>query len=317
MRRLGNRCYEPNGLIMGDLDGLKVVNDILGHEAGDALLKETARVLMKCFRSGDMLARIGVDEFAVLLPGADSITAEMARQRIVGLVAEHNRVKPGLSLSISLGIASTDDDNIELDDLFKQADDNMYREKMLRRQSARSAVVQTLMQVLDARDFITEGHAVRLQKIVAELAVSLELSERRTADLCILAQCHDIGKVGISDRILFKPGPLDASEMEEMRKHSEIGFKIANSAAILADIADLILKHHEWWNGAGYPLGLKGDEIPLECRIMAIADAYDVMTSGSALPKSQAARRGVKRAQTLCRYTVRPRSGDQIYWGIW
>jgi len=118
-----------------------------------------------------------------------------------------------------------------------------------------------------------------LQRLVAGVAVKIGLTERSVADLRLLAQFHDIGKVGIPDRVIFKPGPLTPEETREMRKHCEIGYHIAQSATLLLDIGDWIHKHHEWWNGDGYPLGLKEEEIPLECRILALADAYNAMTS--------------------------------------
>jgi HD-GYP domain-containing protein (c-di-GMP phosphodiesterase class II) len=164
-------------------------------------------------------------------------------------------------------------------DIFREADNNMYREKLHRKQSIRSAIVQALMKALEARDFITEGHAERLQSVVAAVGESMGMSDSKLVDLRLLAQFHDIGKVGVPDRILFKPGPLTREEYAEMQRHSEIGHRIAQSAPDLVPIADWILKHHEWWNGEGYPLGLAGEEIPLECRILAIADAYDAMTS--------------------------------------
>jgi HD-GYP domain-containing protein (c-di-GMP phosphodiesterase class II) len=136
-----------------------------------------------------------------------------------------------------------------------------------------------MMRALKARDFITEGHADRLQVLVVRMARVLELPERTVNDLRLLAQFHDIGKVGVPDSILFKKGSLSKAEYSIMQRHCEIGHRIALSAPELVLIADWILKHHEWWNGEGYPLGLKGDEIPLECRILALADAYDAMTS--------------------------------------
>ncbi len=142
-----------------------------------------------------------------------------------------------------------------------------------------SEIVHTLMRALETRDFLTEGHAERLQDIVTGLAGVISLPESKIADLRLLARFHDIGKVGIPDSILFKPGPLTAGEYTEMKRHSEIGHRIAVSSPDLSCIADWILKHHEWWNGEGYPLRIKGEEIPLECRILAIADAYDAMTS--------------------------------------
>jgi len=132
---------------------------------------------------------------------------------------------------------------------------------------------------MEARDFVTQGHSDRLQQLVLPLARSCGLPEDTINDLLLLARFHDLGKVGISDSILNKPGKLSESEFREMRKHSEIGHRIAHSVPELAPIAELILKHHEWWNGLGYPLGLAGEAIPLPCRILAIADAFDAMTS--------------------------------------
>src|SRR5512139_3640250 len=109
------------------------------------------------------------------------------------------------------------------------------------------------------------------------MAALIGLSESATADLSLLAKFHDIGKVGISDAILLKDGPLNADEWTEMKRHCEIGYRIALSAADLVPIADWILKHHEWWNGQGYPLGIKEEEIPIECRLLAIADAYEAL----------------------------------------
>jgi HD-GYP domain-containing protein (c-di-GMP phosphodiesterase class II) len=115
--------------------------------------------------------------------------------------------------------------------------------------------------------------------MVVAVATTIGMSERNINDLRLFVQFHDIGKVGIPDHILLKPAPFDQDETAEMKRHSEIGHRIAQSAPDLVPIADWILKHHEWWNGEGYPLGLKGKDIPLECRILTIADAYDAMTN--------------------------------------
>lgn len=164
-------------------------------------------------------------------------------------------------------------------EVFKAADDNMYREKLHSSHSTRSAIVQTLAKAMEVRDFITDGHADRLQDAVVELALAVGVAESKLSDLRLLGRFHDIGKVGIPDHILFKPSRLDDSEFEIMKRHCEIGFRIAQASAELAPIADWILKHQEWWDGRGYPLGLKGEDIPIACRILAIADAYDAMTN--------------------------------------
>ncbi len=155
----------------------------------------------------------------------------------------------------------------------------MYREKLFKNNSPRSAIIKTLTETLQARDYITEGHAKRLQDIVNAMGKALKLPESSLRDLQLFAQFHDIGKVGIPDRILFKPGPLTLEEKNEMERHCEIGYRIAVSSPELIPIADWILKHHEWWDGSGYPIGLKMEKIPLACRVLAIADAYDAMTN--------------------------------------
>lgn len=270
----------PNvGLIMCDVDGLKLINDSMGHDKGDSLLIATANLIKGCFRSSDIVARVGGDEFAILLPNASQIMLEEAYQRLQENAITLNHSLQGLPLSLSIGFALKTEPYTSLNDLYIEADNNMYREKLYRSQSARSAIVQTLMKALEARDFITEGHAERLQVMVADMGAALGLPQKSIVDLRLLAQFHDIGKVGLRDRILFKPGPLTPEEKQEMQRHCETGHRIALSSPDLMHIADWVLKHHEWWNGQGYPLGLKGEEIPLECRILAIADAYDAMTN--------------------------------------
>ncbi|MBE0466363.1 MAG: HD domain-containing protein, partial [Candidatus Desulforudis sp.] len=250
----------------------------------------------------DVLSRIGGDEFAVLLPNVTELTVERACRKIAAGIDLYNKSHSDLPLSVSVGYAVSSAPPFDMTDLFRKADNEMYREKLHRSRSARSAIVQTLKKALEARDFMTEGHCDRLQQLVTMLAKALGLPENTQADLRLLAQFHDIGKVGIPDRILFKKGPLNQQEVSEMRRHCEIGHRIAVSSPDLAPIADWILKHHEWWNGQGYPLGLMGEEIPLECRILAIADAYDAMTSNrpyrKALSKKQAVEELVKCAGT-------------------
>ena len=279
MRRLSDNRMGKVGLIMCDVDGLKLINDSMGHDNGDSLLVATANLIKKCFRSSDIVARVGGDEFAVLLPNCSAELLENAYNRLQKSANQSELSWQGLPLSLSIGTALRTDPSVPLTEIYKEADNNMYRQKLYRSQSARSAIVQTLMKALEARDFITEGHAERLQVMVADLGNKLGLTERNIVDLRLFAQFHDIGKVGLPDRILFKPKPLTQEERKEMQRHSEIGHRIALSAPDLVHIADWILKHHEWWNGSGYPLGLVRYDIPLECRILSVADAYDAMTS--------------------------------------
>lgn len=279
MRRLNKRRSPRLGVIVCDLNGLKLINDTLGHESGDEQLVSAAGLIKGIFRSGDIVARIGGDEFAILLAGVDEERVQDLVQRLRDVVWRYNASDPKMCLTLSIGWAVSSDELRDPQALFREADNKMYREKIQQGQSAHSSIVQALMKALEARDFITEGHSERLQDLVLAVARDLGLSHETQNDLRLLCSFHDLGKVGIPDRILFKSGPIDESEAREMRKHPEIGHRIAQSVPQLAHLAEWILKHHEHWDGRGYPLGLQGRDIPLPCRILAIADAYDAMTS--------------------------------------
>lgn len=292
LNRLNKQRRLSVGIIVCDIDGLKLVNDTLGHREGDRLLASVAKMIKSCFGEECLVARIGGDEFAVLMPAGDYAEVEQACRAIRTTTSTYCEANPQLPFSISIGMSMTQDGSSDLNEVFKAADDSMYREKLHRAQSVRSAIVSTLAKALEARDFVTDGHADRLQDLVEALAVAVGVPEHDISDLRLLARFHDVGKVGIPDSILFKPDRLTHEEFEIMKRHCEIGYRIALASSDLTPIADWILKHQEWWNGQGYPLGLHGEEIPLACRILALADAYDAMTNDrpyrKALPQEQA-----------------------------
>jgi diguanylate cyclase (GGDEF)-like protein/PAS domain S-box-containing protein len=284
--RIEKGRYDTVGILSCDVDGLKLVNDTLGHHQGDRLLIAAARVIRECFREGDLVARIGGDEFSILLPDTTESAVENACQRIQEAVAGYNGTNPQLPLSISVGFAINHGVYRNLKDLFKEADNHMYRKKLYGTKSVRSTIVKTLINTLKTRDHTAENHIIRLEKLLAGIAAFIGLPESTKSDLSLLAKFHDIGKVAIADAILFKEGPLTPEEWTEMKRHCEIGYHIALSAPELVPIADWILKHHEWWNGQGYPLGIEGEEIPVECRLLAIAETYEALTSASSYQKT-------------------------------
>ncbi|MDR3592457.1 MAG: diguanylate cyclase [Negativicutes bacterium] len=278
MARIQNSDHLGIGLFVCDVDGLKLINDTLGHAQGDELLKRVAHILETGIKLPDYVARIGGDEFASVLFGPTCDQMEKLDEYYHHEVDAYNAEFPHLPLSLSLGWAM-DEEIANVETVFKTADNNMYRRKMHQSQSVRSSIVQAMMKALQAKDFVTEGHADRLGDLMEEMGNRLSLSQGATADLRLLAQFHDIGKVGIPDSILKKPGKLTNDEKTVMRQHCEIGFRIAKASQDLAPIADWILKHQEHWNGGGYPLGIKEEQIPLPCRILAIIDAFDAMTN--------------------------------------
>ncbi|RKO67823.1 HD domain-containing phosphohydrolase [Desulfofundulus salinus] len=280
LRRLSVSREYPITILVADLDGLKLVNDTLGHARGDEMLKACADVLRNSLRRSDILARIGGDEFAALLPGTDEKTGEDIVYRIRSRIGDYNKEHPELPLHVSTGFATCRSGDESLEDTFKKADDLMYRHKLVHRAGARNQIVGALLAALKEKDYLTAGHAERLKEMCLKMGEKLGLSPRQMADLALLAQVHDLGKVAVPDEILFKKGPLTEEEWEVMRQHPEKGYRIALSSPDLAGVADLILKHHERWDGKGYPLGLRGEEIPVECRILSIADAFDAMTGG-------------------------------------
>jgi|LSQX01.3.fsa_nt_gb diguanylate cyclase (GGDEF)-like protein len=267
----------PFSVIMGDLNGLKITNDVFGHSAGDWLLKKTAEILQRNSSDNDLVFRWGGDEFVMFLPGKGRKEAEKVC-RIIGEECEEINKESKWKLSLSLGTATKETGKLNLMELVKRAEDRMYKHKLLETRSYRNALISSLAETLSEKNIETVGHAERMTSLAMRLGERMDLSSSELDDLRLLALLHDIGKVAINDDILNKPGPLNEKEWVEMKKHSEVGYRIAQASLDLAGIADFILYHHERWDGTGYPLGKKGKEIPLLSRIISVVDAYDVMT---------------------------------------
>ncbi|MEA4846579.1 MAG: HD-GYP domain-containing protein [Clostridiaceae bacterium] len=173
----------------------------------------------------------------------------------------------------------------------------MYQQKLLDDKSSRNAIIDTLLGMLYEKSMETEGHSKRVETHCYSIGIKLKLSPRELEELSLLAILHDIGKVGINPDILKKPGRLTTSEWEEMKRHPEIGYRMVKVTPELADVAEFILSHHERWDGKGYPRGLKGEEIPLVCRILAVIDAYDAMTNDRVYRKAMSSEEAILELQ--------------------
>jgi len=271
--------YYPLSIVMLDVNGLKVINDTFGHSEGDRLLKHLSQVLTSVSRQGDILARIGGDEFAILLPSTTSEQAHNFCERIKQ-ACQQDKIEPiYLRLNISLGHTTQEGEYKDTATLLKEVDKKMYQDKLFNGKSREKHFLEAFRIILAERDPHTSDHARRLQELALSLGKRVGLTEYQLGNLKLLALLHDMGKIGIPDSILFKTHILTPLEWEKMREHSRIGYRMAKNIPDFAPIAQEILYHHEYWDGTGYPEGLKGEKIPLLSRIISIVDTYDVMQS--------------------------------------
>lgn len=291
IKRLDNPEFLPLSIAICDIDGLRMVNDAYGREDGDKLIIKTSRIIKSCLSGEYVLGHLGGGEFLIYLPHMDSQGAHQLKTDIKNKVDNYNQSGDnGLyTISVSIGHSTKETEEQEIEDVVKGAERYLNRRKLLNKNSSYSAIVSSIMATLYAKSHETEEHGQRLGKYCDMIGKELGLSQVELDDLQLLSKLHDIGKIGIDDGILNKPGKLSETEWKVMRQHPKIGYRIAMTTPQLKHIAEYILYHHERWDGKGYPKGVSGDNIPLISRILAIADAYDAMTEDriyrNALPK--------------------------------
>jgi len=277
LRSFNELQYLPVSIMMGDVNSLKLTNDVFGHLEGDKLLIKIAEILKEVFKDKGIVARLGGDEFGVILPNTDEqkmLEFSLAIQQACK-ASKHESIKTSIALGWAVKFAASTD----FYDVIKEAEEKMYRHKLLEDRSTRSVIIASLQKSLSERSHETEEHGKRLNRLSLKLGKRMGLNDNELDQLSLLTILHDIGKITIPDDILTKPGKLTEAEWNEMKKHPEIGYRISKSSEELFHIAEDILSHHERWDGKGYPQGLKGKDIPKLARILAIVDAYDAMTS--------------------------------------
>ncbi len=278
MQRLDTSRQLPIGMILIDINGLKLINDAYGYNEGDKLIKIAAAVLKETCRKEDIITRWGGDEFIVLLPQTPPETAKAISERIIAKCRQYDVNSVPFSVSIGTAVKIKAED--PLAKVQKVAEDRMFRHKLQNYREIKGALLKSVYRKLQENSFETEDHIRRVRDISLNIGRNLGLSQAELNRLAVLVLLHDIGKVKVFEDILSKKGLLDNEEWETIKMHPEAGCRIARATEEFAHVADDILCHHEHWDGSGYPRGLKGEEIPLLARIMAIADAYEVMTSG-------------------------------------
>lgn len=277
LNRLDVEMNLPLCIIMADVNGLKLINDSFGHKIGDLLLVKVAEVLKRACRSDEIISRIGGDEFVILLPRMKPDQAEKLIQRIK-FISDKETIA-SVNLSISFGWEAKLEQNEDIQEIFNQAENYMYKRKLFEGPSMRGKTIGAIINTLHEKNSREEQHSHRVAELCKQLATVSKLSEREIEEINNAGLLHDIGKIAIQDTLLNKAGKLTAEEFEEVRRHPEIGYRILSSVNDMAEIAEYVLSHHERWDGKGYPRGLVGEDIPLQARMISIADAFDAMTS--------------------------------------
>lgn len=267
---------------MADLNGLKLVNDTYGHNEGDKLLKKMAEILKESCRSNDLIARWGGDEFVILLPETDRRAVKMVVERINQKISNtflefEDGSKLPLSAALGYGVKSHYFEDVF--EILDEAESKMYKNKLTESRSIKSNILNSLLKTLSEKSQETSRHSNRMAALARKLAVKIELNQNEINKLTLIAKLHDIGKTVIPEKILNKKEKLTAAEWKEIKTHPAVGHRILNATEEFSHISEEVLSHHERWDGSGYPRGLKAEKIPLLARIIAIVDAYDVMTS--------------------------------------
>lgn len=267
----------PMSVIMGDINGLKLINDSFGHNAGDRLLSEIGKLLKETCRAEDVLARIGGDEFVIMLYNTGEAGAERLCQRIYKACKTYEKRpdKQTFYLSISLGFATKTTNDFSVDDLLREAEHMLYRVKNPERKKVRSTIMNAVKRQLAEKNFENQTQNNRIMKLVLELGERLGLESEKIKQLRLLQETHDMGQLSLDEKYNGQDiNNLTLDEMKLYTMHAETGYRVAMAVPEMSEIALEILAHHEHWDGSGYPKGLKGEGIPLLSRIICITDAY-------------------------------------------
>lgn len=282
----------PITIIMGDINGLKFVNDTFGHNYGDDVLVYVANSIHKVIRDLRIISRISGDEFVIILEETDEQKANEIISLIQDEVSNNNPFE--YEVSISLGSATTYDNNFKISEIQKNAEDNMYKQKIYAKPSNQRKTIDAVLKTLYEKDKLSEEHSQNISRYAKALAKKMDLKSYEVERVETAALLHDVGKIIISKEILTTPNKLTEYEYNEIKKHPEIGYRILNSVPELSEIAEIILYHHERIDGKGYPKGLKGEEIPLISKIISICDAYDAMVNTRLYRKPLSIKKAIK-----------------------
>ncbi len=267
----------PLSIIVIDVNGLILINDAFGHNKGDEVLIKSAQAIKNSLRADGIASRVGGDEFSVILPKCGENLVSKIIERIKENIEEES--EEGIPFSLAIGFNTKIESKEIISDVMKKAESRMYTNKIFSEQSKRREVILTMLSTLHEKHPREEEHSKRVSELSYELGKAIGLKDDRLSLLKTAGLLHDIGKIAIDYSIIEKAGALTEEEYLEVKKHPEIGYRILKSSIEYEDIAKTVLYHHEKIDGSGYPKGLEGNKIPLESKIISIADAYDAMVS--------------------------------------
>lgn len=282
------RCFEDNlklmdipdnlplSIIFADINGLKMTNDIFGHASGDKLIKKASEILMLSCRNDDVIARTGGDEFIMLLPktnkeNAEKILTRIKREFLTARIA-------AMKCSISLGLDTKISSEQSLEEIISNAENEMYKDKTINRKDVNKDIIDTIVETLHSRNPREKQHSVKVSELCGKVGIALKLPEPQINILMRAGYLHDIGKITL-DESIFSRQDLTEEELEKVKQHSVMGYRILNLFDESLDLAEYVYSHHERWDGKGYPRGLKGEQIPLLSRIVSIVEVYERVLS--------------------------------------
>ncbi len=282
------RCFEkalqvidnadnlPLSLIFADINGLKMTNDIFGHAAGDELIKKIAEILKESCRATDIIGRVGGDEFIVLLPNTDNEESMNIMARIKASLSQANVA--AIKCSISLGCDTKTVSTQAVTEVMANAENKMYKDKVLNRKNVNAGIINDLMNNLHGRNKKAKVHSERVSILSGKIGEMLGFNATKVKRVKEAGYLHDIGKIVLDEKIL-RGQQLSEAELEIRKQHPVVGYRILNLFDDTLDLAEAVYSHHENWDGTGYPKGLKGEEIPINGRIIAVAEVYDELTN--------------------------------------
>ena len=275
MERIDKKRNLPLTIIYADVNGLKTINDAFGHDKGDLLIQLVADTLKVVCRADDIIARVGGDEFIILLPRTDTPATDSMVRRIKDKLDQITIMD--IPVSVSFGWDTKTDETATSSEVLKNAEDLMYQKKIQNSSSKRNDVIEAILKTMQNKWPEEEAHSTGVAKYCEAIGRAYNLSDEKIEELRTLGKLHDIGKIAIDRSILNKTGQLSDSEWAQIKAHPETGFRLLGSSSQFNKLAQDVLAHHEKWDGTGYPKGLRGEEISWKARVIAVAETYEAM----------------------------------------